>query len=152
MFDPFCKRWNFNPHSVHSNIFTEAQIVLCLAIGAPSCWLLSPFDVTLITSLLFGVTRFSRLKLYISTPRHGNSYFSKKARVFFQGKLYFKTTVCLLGIVIVFRPLQWTQLLREFTLIEQFKFRSTIFFTELLYYISIAFLPFQDLRSQGHKG
>ena len=38
---------------------------------------------SLVSSLLLGVSRFSRFILYVSGPRYGNSYFSKKPWTFF---------------------------------------------------------------------
>lgn len=68
----------------------------------------------LVKSLLFGVIGFSRLNWYILCP---SGYFSKKPWVFFQGKWYFKTVIFMLGMTIVSRSLQWTELLHEFILI-----------------------------------
>lgn len=110
VFDPCCKWRDFNPHSIHSDIFIEAQIVLYLASGGLfKLASESSLHDSLVSSLLLGVSRFSRLILYISGPRYGNSYFSKELWTFFQGKWYFKTTISLLGMIIVSRLLQWTR-------------------------------------------
>lgn len=47
------------------------------AVGSPLCWHLSPFDKTRQSCCLLGMTRWSRLILYISYPRPRISHSAK---------------------------------------------------------------------------